>query len=117
MPHGPKKTTRVFGSETHHDELISLEYLFCSNLLLFSRKFAKIVQDADHYKNGGHKCRKYEHKNFARENCKSMVAFGKITTSANNRILESSLEPKLRSKSLCSEIILNKKNHYFKLTL
>ena len=41
-------------------------YLFCSDLLLFSRKFAKIVQDADHYKNGGHKCRKYEHKNFVK---------------------------------------------------
>ena len=50
-------------------------YLFCSDLLLFSRKFAKIVQDADLYKNGGHKCHKYEHKNFARENCKSKVAF------------------------------------------
>ena len=75
MPHGPKKTTLVFGSETHHDELINVVYLFCSDLLLFSRKFAKIVQDADYYKNGGHKCRKYEHKNFTRENCKSMVAF------------------------------------------
>jgi len=73
--HGPKKTTVIFGSEIPHDELINVVYLFCSDLLLFSRKFAKIVQDADHYKNGGHKCRKYEHKNFARENCKSKVAF------------------------------------------
>ena len=50
-------------------------YLFCSDLLLFPRKFAKSVQDADHYKNCGHKCRKYLHKNYARENCKSKVAF------------------------------------------
>ena len=70
-----KMTTLVLRSEIPHDELINVVYLFCSDLLLFSRKFAKIVQDADHYKNGGHKCRKYEHKNFARENCKSKIAF------------------------------------------
>ena len=75
MVHGPKKTTVIFGPEIPHDELINVVYLFCSDLLLFSRKFAKIIKDADHYKNGGHKCRKYEHKNFARENCKSKVAF------------------------------------------
>ena len=75
MAHGPKKTTVIFGSEIPHDELINVVYLFCSDLLLFSRKFAKIIQDADHYKNGGHNCRKYEDKNFARENCKSKVAF------------------------------------------
>ena len=68
MAHGPKKTALIFGSEIPHDELINVVCLFCSDLLLFSRKFAKIVQDGDHYKNGGHKCRKYEHKNFAREN-------------------------------------------------
>ena len=77
MVHGPKKITVIFGSEIPHDELINVVYLFCSDLLLFSRKFAKIVQDADHYKNGGHKCRKYEHKNFefAREKCKRKFAF------------------------------------------
>ena len=58
MAHGPKKTSVIFGSEIPHDELINVEYFFGSDLLLFSRKFAKIVQDADHYKNGGHKCRK-----------------------------------------------------------
>ena len=68
-------TTIIFRSEIPHDELIIVVYLFCSDLLLFSRKFAQIVQDADHYKNGGHKCRQYEHKNFARENWKSKVAF------------------------------------------
>ena len=67
MVHGPKKPTVIFGSEIPHDELINVVYLFCSDLLLFSRKFAKIILDADHYKNGGHKCRKYEHKNFAKE--------------------------------------------------
>ena len=78
MAHGPKKTSVIFGSEIPHDELINLVYLFCSDLLFFSRKFAKIVQAADHYKNGGHKCRKYEHEYFARENCKSKVAFLKF---------------------------------------
>ena len=43
----------IFGSEIPHDELVNVVYLFCSDLLLFSRKFAKIVQDADHHKNGG----------------------------------------------------------------
>ena len=33
-----------------HDELINVVYLFCSDLLLFSRKFAKIVRDANRYK-------------------------------------------------------------------
>ena len=75
MAHGPKKTTVIFGSEVLHDDLINVVYFFCFDLLLFTRKFAKIVQDADHYKNGGHKCRKYEDKNIARENCKSKVAF------------------------------------------
>ena len=62
-----KMTTLIVRSEIPHDELINVAYLFCSDLLLFSREFAKIVQDSDHYKNGGHKCRKYEEKNFARE--------------------------------------------------
>ena len=47
VAHGPKKTTPIFGSEIPHAELINVVYLFCSDLLLFSRKFAKIVQDAD----------------------------------------------------------------------
>ena len=75
MAHGRKKTTVIFCSEIPHDELINVVYLFFSDLLLFSRKFTKIVQDTHHYKIGGHKCRKYEHKNFVRENCKSKVAF------------------------------------------
>ena len=70
-----KMTTLEFRSEILHVELINVVYLFCSDLLLFPRKFANIVLDADHYKNGGHYCRKYEHKNFAREKCKSKVAF------------------------------------------
>ena len=61
-----KKDYPIFGSEIPHAELIDVVYLFCSDLLFFSRKFAK---------NGRHKCCKYEHKNFARENCKSKVAF------------------------------------------
>ena len=60
-------TTLIFRSEIPHDELLNLLCLSCSDVLLFSRKFAKIVQDGDHYKNGGHKCRKYGHKNFARD--------------------------------------------------
>ena len=48
-----KMTTLIFSSETH-DVLINVVYLFYSDLLLFSRKFAKIVQGADNYKKGGH---------------------------------------------------------------
>ena len=40
MAHGPKKTTVIFGSEIPHDESLNVVYLFCSDLLLFSRKFA-----------------------------------------------------------------------------
>ena len=75
MAHGPKKITVIFGSDIPHDDLINVVYLFCSDRFLFSRNFAKNVQDPDHYKNCGHKCHKYEHKNYARENCKSNVAF------------------------------------------
>ena len=32
------------------DKLINVVYLFCSDLLLLSRKFAKIVRDANRYK-------------------------------------------------------------------
>ena len=49
--------------------------LNCSDLHLSFRKFAKIVQDAEHYKIGGNECRKYEHKNFGRKKCSSKVAF------------------------------------------
>ena len=70
-----KMTNLILRSEIPDDELLNVVYLFCSDVLLFSRKFAKIVQDGDHYKNGGHKCRKYEHKNFARKKSKSKVAF------------------------------------------
>ena len=44
-------TTLIFRSDIRHDESTNVVYLFPSDLLLFSRKFAKIVQDADHYKN------------------------------------------------------------------
>ena len=50
-----KMTTLIFRSEIPHDEFLNVMYLFCSDVLLFSRKFAKIVRDGDHYKNGGHK--------------------------------------------------------------
>ena len=70
-----KMTTLIFRSEILHDEFLNAMHLFCSDVLLFSRKFPKIVRDGDHYKNGGHECRKYEHKNFAREKCKSKIAF------------------------------------------
>ena len=40
----------IFPCEIAHDELINVVYLFCSDLLLFSRKFAKIVRDANRYK-------------------------------------------------------------------
>ena len=85
-----KMTTLIFRSEILHDEFLNAMHLFCSDVLLFSRKFPKIVRDGDHYQNGGHKCRKYEHKNFA---------------------------PKIRSKFYCLVILLNEKNQSFKLTL
>ena len=47
-----KMTTLNFRSEIPHDELINVVYLFCSDLLLFSRNFAKTVQDADYFKYG-----------------------------------------------------------------
>ena len=50
-----KMTTLIFRSYIPHDEFLNVMYLFCSDVLLFPRKFAKIVQDGDHYKNGGHK--------------------------------------------------------------
>ena len=50
-------------------------YLFCSDLLLFSRKFAKIVRDAEPLKNRGHWSGEYQHKNFAPEKCKSKFTF------------------------------------------
>ena len=52
MAHGPKMTTLIFRSEIRHDGSTNVVYLFRSDVLLFTRKFAKIVQDADHYKEG-----------------------------------------------------------------
>ena len=40
----------IFRSEIPHDELIDVVYSFCSDLLLFSRKFAKTIQDDNRYK-------------------------------------------------------------------
>ena len=51
MAHGPKNDNLILRSEIPHDELLKVVYLFCSDVLLFSRKLAKIVQDGDHYKN------------------------------------------------------------------
>ena len=50
-------------------------YLVCSDVLLFSRKFAKIIQDGDNYKNDGHKGGKYEHKKFALKSAKARSLF------------------------------------------
>jgi len=49
-----KLISLIFRSEIAHGELINVALLLCSDLLLFSRKFAKTVQDADHFKYGGH---------------------------------------------------------------
>jgi len=69
-----KLTSLIFRSEIAHDELINVVYFFCSDLLLFPGKFAKTVQDADHFKYGGHKCAEFQHKNFAPEKCKTKFA-------------------------------------------
>ena len=45
-----KLISLIFRCEIAHDELINVVYLFCSDLLLFSRKFANIVRDANRYK-------------------------------------------------------------------
>ena len=45
-----KLISLIFRVEIPHDELINVVYLFCSDLLLFSRKLAKIVRDANRYK-------------------------------------------------------------------
>ena len=42
-----KLISLIFHPEIPHDELINVVYFFCSDLLLFSRKFAKTVQDAN----------------------------------------------------------------------
>ena len=42
-----KLSSLIFPPEILHDELINVVYSFCSDLLLFSRKFAKTVQDAN----------------------------------------------------------------------
>ena len=85
-PRGPREITKmwhmleklislIFCREIPHGELIKVVYLFCSDLLLFSRKFAKIVRDAEPLKNSGHWSAEYQHKNFAPEKCKSKFAF------------------------------------------
>ena len=60
----------IFCSEIPHDELINVVYLFCSDLLLFSKKIGKIVHDRNRYKMVGIKG-----PNFAPEECKSKFAF------------------------------------------
>ena len=70
-----KMTNLILRSEILHDELLNVVYLFCSDVLLFSRKFAKIIQDGDNYKNDGHKGRKYEHKKFALKSAKARSLF------------------------------------------
>ena len=40
----------IFGWEIPYDELTNVVYLFCSDLLLFSRKFEKLVRDTNRYK-------------------------------------------------------------------
>ena len=45
-----KLISLIFRSETPHDELINVGYSFRPDQLLFSRKFAKTVQDTNRYK-------------------------------------------------------------------
>ena len=45
-----KLISPIFCSEIPHDELINVVYLFCSDLLLFSKKIGKIVHVANRYK-------------------------------------------------------------------
>ena len=45
-----KLISLIFRSEIPHDELINVVYLFCSDLLFFSKQTGKIVHDANRYK-------------------------------------------------------------------
>ena len=45
-----KLVALIFCSEIPYDELINVVYLFCSDLLLFSKKIGKIVHVANRFK-------------------------------------------------------------------
>ena len=71
-----KSFSLIFCSEIPHDELINVVYLFCLNLLLFSKKIGKIVHDANRYKMVDIiEASTDQHENFAPEKCKSKFAF------------------------------------------
>ena len=71
-----KLISLIFCSEILHDKLINVLYLFCSDLLLFSKKIGKIVHDAKRYKMVDIKRPiEYQHENFAPQKCKSKFAF------------------------------------------
>ena len=75
MAHSSKMISLIFCSEIPHDELIIAVYSFCLDLLLLSRKFAKTVQDDDHYKMADISAPSNNTKNFAPKKCKSRFAF------------------------------------------
>ena len=70
-----KVISLIFRREIPHDELTNVVYLFCLDLLLFSRKFAKLVTGCQPLQIGGHQSAEYQHKSFAPEKCKSKFAF------------------------------------------
>ena len=70
-----KLISLIFCSEIPHDELINVVYLFCSDLLLFSKKIGKIVHVTNCYKMADIKRAEYQHENFAPEKCRSKFAF------------------------------------------
>ena len=45
-----KLVSLIFCLEIPYDELINVVYLFCSDLLLFSKKIGKLAHDANRYK-------------------------------------------------------------------
>ena len=64
-----KLISLTFCSEILHDKLINVVYLFCSDLLLFSKNLEKLytVHDANRYKMVDIRGPiEYQHKNFRR---------------------------------------------------
>ena len=75
MAHGPKNDYPHILLKDSPWRVNKRGIVFCLDLLLFSRKLAKTVQDDDHFKYGGHKCAEYQHKNVAPEKCKASWLF------------------------------------------
>ena len=75
MAHGPKNDYPHISLKDTSARVNKRGINFLLRSTFVSRKFAKTVQDGDHFKNGGHYCAEYPQKNFAPEKCESKFAF------------------------------------------